>query len=118
VRKLQALLEGETNLSCSNRYAVKSKQTPDLSLNLARNRGPRLLVSPASPIASRASTPTHFVTLPLDSEGHLCRMRGERVRNVQDARKKLAQKFAHSHGKGGIGMLPRSIRLPGGRCRY
>jgi hypothetical protein len=36
-----------------------------------------------------------FVMFPLDSEGHVCRMHGRRVRNVQDDRRKLAQKFAH-----------------------
>jgi hypothetical protein len=30
----------------------------------------------------------------------VCRMRAPRVRNVQDARRKLAQKFAHFHGAG------------------
>jgi hypothetical protein len=39
-------------------------------------------------------SPAHFVTFPLDSEGDVCKMRGERVRNEQDARGKLAQKFA------------------------
>jgi hypothetical protein len=48
-------------------------------------------------LASRLhSSCEHFVLFPLDSRGHVCRMRGRKVRNEQDARPKLAQKFAHA----------------------
>jgi hypothetical protein len=42
----------------------------------------------------------HPDTFPLDSGGHVCRIHGKRVRNVQDARPKLAQILAHLPGAG------------------
>ena len=42
---------------------------------------------PPSRVTSRmAPLPAHFVTFPLNSGGHVCRMRGRKVRNEQDAR--------------------------------
>jgi hypothetical protein len=50
------------------------------------------------------------VIFPLDSGGHVCRMRGRRVRNEQDARPKLAQIFAHVSAGGIQGLAAEPSR--------